>query len=441
MALLGQHFSNASASHWTSRVQLIWPSSRPAPALCFKTFKTEKPDPAACQNASAIYAGEISLSAEEFLSLSWLQCFARSGRQLLLCHALLLLNGWSEQRKTQKIKNDDIDILHTLCRAAPDFIATLNTEMLLPLKAALQQQIGRVLSIRTKTPSGHIVKADALFCASQLVEDGYIYSHEAVHLWDQSIPVLVAGDGSPLQHELSDFISWISPLLASHKIAFQPATRQALDRASAFLAMLVRPDGRYCFSNQRAVEAVTATPPPRQAAHGKVVHLKAGKTTIIAAAPPSTTQPFFSISAQGQHVFDAEWNLAEPMSQTSLHVQQSEHGQVAEFAAAVFQRVLFLSPDGADVRVEDQVQAPDDRLTFHLNPDLTLAIARSGTQASLSFGPKTLWQLNLRGGRFVEIGHHQLSISQSAPRLQWALKAIARTQNKPAKPEALELPF
>lgn len=442
MALLGHHFFNMSAPRWASRVQGMLSGTAQHRVTGFKTLTSAVPDAQACAKATALYAGQTALTAEEFLSLSWLESFARSGRQLLLCHALRLLQGWTEQRKTSSDIHYDIAALNRLSSAAPEFAFHLNPDLLQPLAYAMQQQIQKVWATKPKSAMDYILKADALFQASKVLQNGSLHLDEAIRLWDVSVPHLVAEDGSPTHHSLADYIAWINPLLAATDIMFAPATRQSLDRALPFLAMLVRADGHYCFSNHLPLEVVKKAPPLRLAHIAHVAYVKAGKTSVIVLSQPLNVTAQIGVSVQGHHLFDACFAPTPDMSQTVLDVQQTAQGQLVQHKTAEFQRTLFLSPKGDDLRVEEQRFDETDVLYLKINADMRVSTSRAGTQATLSLGSKNLWQLSLRGGSLAETSDATiLRITMTSQCLNWALRSITRSAEKAAKVEALELPF
>jgi hypothetical protein len=442
MALLGHHFFQLSAPRWASRVQGVLSAATPPKVSGFKLLPSNAVDVEACARATSIYSGQTSISAEEFLSLSWLDCFARSGRQLLLCHALRLLQGWTHQRKTRSTLQDDIFTLKRLCKAAPDFAFHLTPDLLEPLASAMQHQLRKVWAQKPRSYADHIQKAEALLQASRVSQNSHLNIEEAIRLWDLSVPHLVADDGSPKQDQLSDYVNWMSPLLQETEIMFAPSTRQALDRALPFLAMLMRIDGRYCFSKQLAVSAVKKAPPLRHAYRANMAHINAGKTAVIALTQPLNITAQITVSSQGQHLFDASFAPADSPSETALSLQQSEHGQLIQHATAEFQRTIFMFPDGNDLRVEEQRHDDIDKLYLILNPDMRVSIARAGTQATLSLGSKNLWQLSFRGGSVAQTKDSSiLRVTMNSRRMNWALKSITRAAGKARKAEALELPF
>ncbi len=442
MALLGHHFFQLSAPQWASRVQGLLRGAALPKVTGFKLLTSSTPDADACLKATAIYAGQTALSAHEFLSLSWLDCFARSGRQLLMCHALRLLQGWTDQRKTRSTLHDDISTLNRLCSAAPDFAFHLSPDLLEPLANGMQQQVRKVWATKPRTSADHILKADALFQTSKVLQNSHLNNDEAIRLWDESVPYLVADDGSPTQDTLADYVTWISPLLSATDVMFAPATRQALDRALPFLAMLVRGDGQYIFSKLQPADIVKSAHPLRHAYVANTAHMKAGKTSVIALSQPLNVTAQISVSSQGHHLFDASFAPTQTPLNTALILQQTEHGQLLQQATADFQRTIFLFPRGDDLRVEEQRYDETDTLFLSLNPNVRVSIARAGTQATLCLGSKNLWQLSFRGGSLAETSDPAiLRITMTSKRMNWALKSITRSIGKPPKIEAPELPF
>jgi hypothetical protein len=440
MALLGHHFFNMSQQRWAHFAQSL---RRPAPHAktpVFKRLQADAPDAEATAAATAIYGGLTVVSAQDFLNLTWLSCFARSGRQLLMCHALKLLEGWTLQRHSKTNLQQDIDVLLRLTAAAPDFVFHLNPELLKPLSLALQQQVKKVWTAKPRSPADHVTKADALRQVSLILQNGQTHADEAVRLWDMSVPHLVAADGSPVHDSLNSYVGWISPLLAATDVTFAPATRQALDRALPFLAMLVRGDETYCFSGQPPVDAVLATAPLSHAHIATITHVKAGKTSVTLIPSSWSTTTLLSLSSNGHHLLDVD--CAATDTTPTLDVQHTDQGQLVQVSTPRHQRLVFLSPKGDDLRVEEQHHEDKSVVFFRLNPAMRVSIARAGTQATLSLGAKNLWQLTVRGGTLQSMADSaQLRVTLSGQGLNWAVKSITRSAPKTAKPTMAELPF
>jgi hypothetical protein len=443
MALLGHHFFDVTSRPWALRLQNLWGGAGLSQDVCFKRLAPSPTNVEACALATSYYAGETAMTADEFLSLTWLDAFARSGRQLLLCHALNLLQGWATQSRRKSSLQHDLDILYHLSKAAPDFAFHLNPVLLGPLAAAMRRQINCVLASRPKSFSDYLYKAQILQQTADVVQNGFIYTEEAIKLWDLAVPHLVAADGGPTQDTLHTFVTWITPLLAASDLTFATATRNALDRAAPFLSTVVRADGRYSFAPDLVpVEAVREALPMRHARHASVAQLGVGKTIAIALPQHLNSTSLISISSHGLHLCDASFAAVEQTDPATLDVHQTEQGQLLQLTESHCQRTLFLSPQGDDLRIEEIVKAAGTHLILKLNASAKISVGRCATQASFAMGNKNLWQLSLRGGTIEPTENDNiLHVVFKELRLNWSLKRIARATTKPVKSTNPELPF
>jgi hypothetical protein len=144
MALRGHHYFDLTTMHLAQRLAELWPRIRlPPQDLHFKQLPARPFQVEARKAAMAIYAGEQAIDAQTFADLSWLNVFARSGRQLLMCHALTLLKGWIALRPSRTDLDAEVAILRHLIAAAPDFSNLLHPSLLEPLAAATQNRSKR----------------------------------------------------------------------------------------------------------------------------------------------------------------------------------------------------------------------------------------------------------------------------------------------------------
>jgi Heparinase II/III-like protein len=446
MALRGHHFFDATTNQLANRLGGLLPSIRqPQQGVAFKPMDAKPADAAARKAATAIYAGETKISANEFADLSWLNTFALSGRQLLMCHALTLLQGWT----LHKVAASDLEVeankLRKLTTAAPNFVVHLHPTLLAPLAAATSRQIQCVQSLTAKTALHQLLKAEVLLEASRLVSDGFALNQSAVRLFEQALPQLVAADGGPLQNTLQSFEQRLDPLFNAPDIVFSPLARSALDRALPFLSMLVGADSRYCFETpSKPSPAVLAATPLQWARHSNVVRLQAGKAVVVVTPENLYRASTLCISSHGHHLFDAAFTLAGPHAAGSSEYHQSHEGQLAQQTTHQFTRTLYANPLGDDVRVEDAFApvCPDLALAFTFNADARISVARGGTQATVALPGKNLWQLTLRGAA-LRPTHNTChwQVHPSGPKVNWALKRIARNTTKLDKQLLPELPF
>jgi hypothetical protein len=446
MALLGNTIVEAG---WM-RLAALLPHGQRGTKIKLRPSPIRKADPLALTRATALYSGQTNLTAEDFASLTWLPDFAASGRQLLMCHALRMLEGWNAQSHQKQNLENESEILMRLARSAGAFAACLDVAALEPLCAALHTRIQSFLSLKTRSPHKVFTKAMTLIDVSRVIVESTSLAKDAAQILEQALPHLVAADGGPTQHALQDYVVWSSRLLDSSDVTLQPASRNALDRARPFLSMLLEHDLSYCFNEAlKPNTAILTTTPMRLAPDSGVSRLSAGKSVAISVPHQLTTEASLHLSSHNHRILSAtlfRHDAGEESPQSKMIATSCDDGHLLHIANQTTERTVFMSPKGDDIRVEDIL--PSDGLTrwmrLALNPDAKFSSTRNGSAATIALDGRNLWQFNLRGARFLPLQNDGALIVESttgAHRINWALRRIVKSQVRGAKPDMPELPF
>jgi hypothetical protein len=441
MALLRHHFVERSRT-WLTGLQ----SPKASPAL--RALPLLACDEASLAAAMSFYGGNRMPTDAEFLSLTWLESFARSGRHLLVCHAMRLLEAWAAKRRLSGNITDETAILNRLSLSAGQCANLLPAEQLELHSTALHNQIQRVLRLKTLAPIDLRSKALALLQAADVLQQGEAVRTEARNLLDQAFPLLIASDGGPLLDDIATHIHMVQEFLNKPDVTLGDASRHALDRARPFLAMLVTPSGEYDLQQAPApIEAVRQTAALRFAPRSHVARLTLGKTVALAMPAQDENASCLSLFTNHQllckaglfrHAPDDE---IETLSMTS---DASMDGQWLQHTTPLQQRTVYVAAEGNDLRIEDQITHIGKPAWMRLTlPDTArISVARNGTQATIAFDSRNLWQLSLRGGSLLAPDDgHQWLIKSSGSCVNWALKRIARSATKQQRENLPELPF
>ena len=449
MALTG-HQSVEKAWAWAAEFLHLTP--RHSHELILRATTSLPPDKIALAQATAIYGGHQTLTPDEFVSLEWLTSFARSGRQLFMCHALRLLDGWNQLRRKAGCIEAEAIILQRLVFSAGQCAALLPQDQHATLAFAVQTQVNRLLRMKTIDPTLTRIKAMSLLSAADAVEKSPSLHAEAMQLLEQSLPQLIASDGGPLHDTVSDYVVWLHELLGNPEATFTPRARNALDRAMPFLSMLLGSDGRYCVDERiNPLPSVRTMAPLRFAPQSRVAHLAAGKSVAITTPRQLNQTTQLNMSSNGHAIVEGGLFLHGPDDDQSVQILESEgdnNGQWFRQITATQQRTVFLCARGDDFRIEDQLQNQTMpcwmRLTF--SEQAKVSVARNGTQATIALDGRNLWQLTLRGAvlKAPTQGNpqgNQWLAKATGPRVNWALKRINRSPTRQGKAEFPELPF
>jgi hypothetical protein len=446
MALLGHTIVEAGLA----RLVGLWPHVSRKSHLRLKMVAAQKPDAEALAKANAIYAGQIILTAEDFADLSWLEHFSKSGRQLLMCHALKLLEGWNQQSHNRLSFEIETQNLLRLSHAATRFAAMLDATLLDPLTEALQHHIKRFLALSVSDSTAQLSKALTLLDVATVLEDGANLQKEAAKLLDQCLPKLIAVDGGPLHHSFKDYVTWVHRLLDAVETPIHPQGRNALDRARPFLAMLLDQDRTYCFDRKQKPHAdILHTSAMRLAPTSGVARLEAGRALLLSVPSDGDGPSELHLSSHGHWLLSSTGFLHDEnqlLEQSSLTAHSSDDGHLIQQSLGQSQRTVFASPKGDDIRIEDIV--PKDGLTrwmrLRLEPSTKFSITRNGTIASIALDGRNLWQLTLRGARLMapnQNGEVLVETTGSHDRINWALRRVTRHATRGPKTDMPELPF
>ncbi len=445
MALIGHHFVERSLARAAGFLHVVPQQSHD---LALRAALPVPPDPEALRRATAIYAGQHTLTTDEFIELEWLSCFARSGRQLLMCHALRLLEGWCQLRRRSGPLEAEAAILGELVFSAGQCANLLPHSQVLPLSSALTLQINRLLNLNTSDPIHLRIKAMALLAAANIRQNGAALQNDAMQLLEQAFPHLVASDGGPLQDQLTDYVAWLHPLLAMPDAPFGPKARNALDRAGPFLSMLKGSDNRYCFdSNIISFASINAAAPLQLAPLSCVARLSAGKCVAIATPHQLHGSTALHVFGNGHHILDAGVFLYGAEDDQSVDTMECDGNTDGQWLRQVIHkqvRTAFLCNRGDDLRIEDRLQSQPAPGWMRLNiaERAKVSVARNGTQATIAMDSRNLWQLTLRGAELkAPTTGNQWLARATGPRVNWALKRINRNVTRQGKTDVGQLPF
>ena len=441
MALLRHHFIERSRT-WLAGLQ----SPKASPAL--RALPLLASDDASLAAAMAFYGGNRVPTDAEFLSLTWLESFARSGRQLLVCHAMRLLEAWAAKRRSSGSITDETAILKRLSLSAGQCANLLPADQLELHSCALHNQIQRVLRLKALAPVDLRSKAMALLQAADVLQQGEAIRAEACNLLDQALPLLIASDGGPLLDDIATHIRLVQEFLGKPDMTLGDASRHALDRARPFLAMLLGPSGDYDLQHAPApIEPVRQTSPLRYSPKSHVARLTLGKTVALAMPTQSENATCLNLFTN-HHILckaglfrHAPDDSIETLSMTS---DASSDSQWLQHTTSLQQRTVYIAAAGDDLRIQDQITRIGKPAWMRLTlPDSAkISVARNGTQATIAIDARNLWQLTLRGGVLLAPGDgHQWLVKSSGPCVNWALKRISRNSSRQDKAILPELPF
>jgi hypothetical protein len=446
MALLGHHTVDQGLAR-------LLQALRPAPLRTAEPRKLKRGqpgsfDPNALAMATAMYGGGQSLSAQSFASAEWLETFALSGRQLLMCHALRLLQGWVQVRRKLGHLENECALLETMVRNAGSYTATLDHALLTPLSQAIELQIKRVTQVKAANATQMRVKAMALMSAAATFEDGASLQATAARLLQQALPHLIQNDGGPSAEGLFSFVPWVTALVANPDLLLEAETRHALDRALSFLAMLHVSDGQTCFgpaiSPPRLLNAVPAL---GLAPNSATARIQSGKTVVISVSSQINGSTAICVVNAGHTLLKAHVFFENPeddQTVTELTCEQSEQGTLLEQQSEAGHRSLFLAPKGEDIRVEDRPKTSAPRLWMRLdiNRDAKVSIARNRTLLTMALDGRQLWELSLRGATILpQTADGLWYVETRQPVVNWAFKKRARATQRSNNPQMAELPF
>jgi hypothetical protein len=441
MALLGQQF--------VERLAGVWPALHRQPLVMRYQKAVNVPtSSAALEAANAIYAGTTSLTLESFASLQWLEHFAHSGRQLLMCHAVRLLEGWHAQKFKPKSLMEATLVLHRLSHAAGCFGSRLDGATLSPVARVMKQQLRHLQHMHPRQPEEILAKALALRAVAKVVQDGNACHAQALTLLETAVPRLIGTDGSPTCHDVADYVNWIGLLTEDQAVIAHPAVRHALDRAGPFLSMLLGADQRYVFNRSLIpLPEIITTMPLRHAQQARCGRITGGKTVLIATPAHAKGYGGLSLSSHAQHLMDATSFMHDPatdLALSNIDVSTSPEGHLLTQLTSKSRRSVFLPAKGDELRMEDKMADHREAcwMAIQLHEDAKAIVARNGSHATIARDGRHLWQLSLRGATILRGDDDQRLIVQArATVVNWTLQRISKTNTRTDKSAAPELQF
>lgn len=391
------------------------------------------------------------------LRMDWLAEFRASGRSLHSLFALRLLAAWMKTRPTRLSGTDQTAQLFNLAVDAPAIAATQSPAAIALATAAIIRAQHPVGKLKTTTPRDVFEKAKALLAAHLATRQADSQRSRLIADLEQALAALLHDDGSLISGSVDDLwqvdadVTVLADGLAKAGDLLNPGLITLRNRISACLALLTRPDGTLAFTEAvdlhapRPVASAPAASAPASAIAPDAGHarLAGGQTLLIAAmSSPRQAAPFRAeMSDAGRPLLWLERAGGRQAGRGSLICAAGGTLLEIQGAGQTTDRqhlALFLSGDGADLRLEDLSSGRlDARYVLHVPDQTKLSTTHGGTGAMIVPAAGPAWQLLVRGAR-VELEHGFLRVfaeTGQAQGLNLALKRAAKPDRaaRPAK--------
>ncbi len=366
--------------------------------------------------------------------LDWLRHFNAAKRSLHDQHAMRLLHYWSKSGNPKRSITQQLEILSAL--------ATHGQQIAKRCELLLQKDFLRIVSIELKiltslkphNAEDSVKKALAQFyCFTAFQNPGHLQA-AAQELFDQNIDKIIMPDGGHVSGHVQKLIRFLEFAIPLHRLQSSASVRcltSAVTRGIAHIRLLQGQDGKFSrvlgqdrqsFDPRLLFEFYgTEICRPELASNSGFARLDQGDSTIIAATNTALAIEFFDGTENLFHTKPQVGNQNHPAQLLS-----APQGKALLMSSSSMKRTCFLSADGNDLRVEDEISGTAQIQTvIQISPTIKLSTLMEGQIIILVSQNKSVWHLRQRGGNIrihQTSTHNEIVISHVGSRTNWSLK-------------------
>lgn len=461
--------SNMPFKAGRGRVHLPVGPHHAVPAINLGGVILERSGPAAPKQAENMYRGNFEFAGEqrasspdtaftdttpseawraELLRFSWLASFRASTKSVHGLFALRLLSAWMSARPKYSSNSDQISALYNLAVDAPALAATQSPAAIAIATAAILQAQHTVQRIKTDTAEATLARSIALLAAHLATKRPEAQRNKLMQEVTDTLQHVIASDGSHQTADAAALYSLQEKLTTiSHGlyIAGEPGNLRLADiiaRINGYLSLLARPDRTLAYvdgeplvlpqgTNIRHATALAETAGHARLVGGKAILLAnfgiSNEARPLQLEALDGDQPLFWLEQEtsSQAARRGDCSLICAAGGSLLEVRYRGHGEMRRHLA------VFLSGDGADLRLEDTTaNERTSAYLLHVPEHVRLSTTHGGTGAMMVLSAKSSWQVLVRGGR-IELENGFLRIVPNGPSdapLNFALKRVQQVE-------------
>lgn len=410
--------------------------------------------------ASEMYAGRfifggkrISASPSEVFSkvetkLEWLAHFNASNRGLHDQYAMRLLHYWSKAKRSKSDITTQIQTLLALATDGQMIARRCDASVQASLFDIIADVLKKLIHMRAQSAEQSTAKAIALlYCLHSFQGLGHL-REMAYELIKRNLHLVILPDGGHVSRNTTALINLLKhavPLAQANSLVMPPRLLRSVENALALLKLKQCPDGRLSglldevedtelLQHLLGVQNIEI-PKLNFAPHSYFARIEHERATVIA---DTSAKLGLDFSDGKQRLIKTEFcgfDIAKPSM-----MQDVPQGTVLMMENAVQKRTCFLSADGADLRVEDDVSNGD--VVIQVAAGIKLSSLLEGQAVMLVLPNQTVWHLKLRGGILdIRQSNSQFEIiihSKQIGPINWSLKKQAKAVKIPRRKQSFE---
>ena len=379
------------------------------------------------------------------MRLNWLKHFNASKRSLHDQHAMRLLNYWSQAKKSVFTIAQRADIICTLATHGYQIAQRCELQLQKDLLRIVSIELKALISSKSHSPEDSVIKALTFFYSLISFQNLGHLRKAAQDLFDRNVDKLILPDGGHVSRDICKLISFLSlalPLQRYQNLGLPDTYSAAVRRSFAHLKLLQGHDGKLSVISGLGHHAIELSglfeyygqeiSRPSLAPDSGFARLDQGKASLIADTHTALGIDFFF---GGERLF----HTAQEQSHQNFPAQlrSAPQGQALIMASSQLKRTCFLSADGSDLRVEDEVAHQEkSQMVVHVPTSVKLSTLMEGKIVIFVTPDKSVWHLRQRGGsmQIQQAAFHNDVVIIHDPtlsngRLNWSLKK----QSSPVK--------
>ena len=376
---------------------------------------------------------------DALITLGWLQDFRISRRYLHDQYALRLLHYWSLSNNIRLSIDQSVKVTCAL--------ATFGQQIAMRCENELQQNFLRIVSVhlrnlinqKHKSAEEALDKALAIsYCLAGFQGLNHLQKH-ADRLIEHNLNQVILKDGGHRSRDILKLCEFAQLALPLRQVNSNSALSDAVTQSLSLLNLLEGPDrklsavvgsneniaARFAFGDQQ-VET------PSQVQQSGYARLEQDKSLLIADTSSALAIDFFVGTERVFHTRPLNTGQSLPSS-----LQTAPQGQVLSMQTSTTSRIVFLSANGDDLRVEDQFQnVALAEITLLLPLSIKLLSMQEGQAIMLIMPDNTVLHLKQRGGSIQfgnTTGHFEIIIRPSADNLKGCINWSIKKQLRPIK--------
>ena len=383
---------------------------------------------------------------QTLITLDWLPDFSASGRNLHDQYALRLLQYWSLTKNLKLSAHQSVVVTCALATYGQQIARRCDKELQQNFLKVVSVHLRNLVNLKHRSAEAALEKALAIsYCVAAFQGLGHLQKL-ADDLIERNLSQVILLDGGHRSGDIHKLLAFLKLALPLQSVNAGVELSASVTRSLALLRLLQGTDGQlsavvcgdenvdanFAFGEQQT-EALNI------AAASGFARLEHGKSTLIANTSTALAIEFYVGTKALFHTTALTTGKSQP-----ARLEIASQGQALLMKSSTASRIVFLSANGDDIRVEDRLQSgTQTEVTLLLPLNLKLLSMQEGQAIMIVMPDNTVWHLRQRGGS-LHIGktarHAQILIKLCPDNrtggINWSLKKQLRPSKLPRNKQA-----